>query len=205
MKTTLSAFKLPILAVAITFFTSSCELFKKDDPEPLKNEVSYNNTKYTLDESLMIKYGGYSLFGDENTHVVNHFYFANGNIDYNTTTGEVDEINGSFAVFAEVASASTSDFKTGAFNYTDGSNDNSLNDTQLEAKYKNKSVFSVVEVYIDNNGNGILSDEVPVLANGGTINVSGSNNSYALEYNLTLANGKTVKGKTASTFSQIGG
>jgi hypothetical protein len=153
----------------------------------------------------MIKFGALSLYGNNNTHRVNHFYFANGNIDYNNTTKNVEEINGSFAVFSELASAGAAEFNTGTFNYVDASNDNSLNDTQLEAKYKNKSVFSDVEVYIDTNGNGLLGDEIPVEANGGTIKVSGSNNNYTLEFDLTLTNGKTLKGKTASSFSPMGG
>jgi len=206
MKTSLNSLKWATLALTFSFLTTSCDLFNKDkeDPKPATNEITYNSTKYTLDESLMIKYGSFSVYGDEDTHVNNDFYIANGNIDYNNSTGNVEEINGNLAIHAELASPGATEFKTGTFNYIDGSNDNSLSEAQLEAKYKNKPFFEA-GIYIDTNGNGLMSDETPVKANGGTIKVSGSNNTYTLDFDLTLTNGKTLKGRNASTFSAING
>jgi hypothetical protein len=117
----------------------------------------------------------------------------------------VQEIAGAFAVFSELVSAGTTKFNTGTFNYVDNNNDGSLNESQLEAKYKNKSVFADAKVYIDTNGNRILSDETPLKATGGSIKVSGSGNTYTLEYNLILENGKTLKGSNSSSFSKING
>ena len=203
MKTTFNFLKLPTLALALTFASTSCNLFeKKDDPEPVKNEVEYNGTNYNLDQGLIVDYGAESLYGDDDTHYDYDFYVSDGDIENNGD--EVEEIQGSFAVFTECYSFGDAGFKTGTFTYVDSSNDGSLSDNQLETKYKNKSVFGSA-VYIDTNGNGILSDESPIRATGGTVKVSGSSPDYTIEYDLTLANGKTLKGRRTGSFSKIRG
>jgi hypothetical protein len=206
MKTTFNFLKLSTLAFVLTFASTSCSLFEKNDdpkPKPDANQVEYNGSKYTLEKSLMIDYGPLSLYGDDDTHFNHDFYIADGNIAYND--GEVTEIQGAFAVFSELVSAGATKFNTGTFNYIDYNNDGSLNESQLEAKYKNKSVFADAQVYIDTNGNRILSDETPIKATGGSIKLSGSGNTYTLEYNLVLENGKTLKGSNSSSFSKIDG
>jgi hypothetical protein len=191
-------------AIMLGFLATSCDPKDKDKtPEPETNQIQYNGTKYTLEKSLMIDYGALSLYGSQDTHFNHDFYIADGNIDYQN--GQVQEIAGAFAVFSELVSAGTAKFNTGTFNYVDNNNDGSLNESQLEAKYKNKSVFADAKVYIDTNGNRILSDETPLKATGGSIKVSGSGNTYTLEYNLILENGKTLKGSNSSSFSKING
>ncbi|GEO02784.1 hypothetical protein AAE02nite_04480 [Adhaeribacter aerolatus] len=204
MKTTFNTLKLSTLALVLTFASTSCSLFeKKDDPKPAKNEVEYNGTKYEMDESLMVEYGAETLYGDDDTHYINDFYIANGNILYRN--GTVEEVSGSFAIYTELVSNGTDKFNTGTFNYIDNGNDGSLSESQLEQKYKGKSVFGDAQIYIDTNGNRMLSDETPIHATGGTVKVSGSGNTYTLEYNLTLENGKTVRGSNSSSFSKING
>ena len=191
-------------AIMLGFLATSCDPKDKDKtPEPETNQIQYNGTKYTLEKSLMIDYGALSLYGSQDTHFNHDFYIADGNIDYQN--GQVQEIAGAFAVFSELVSAGTTKFNTGTFNYVDNNNDGSLNESQLEAKYKNKSVFADAKVYIDTNGNRILSDETPLKTTGGSIKVSGSGNTYTLEYNLILENGKTLKGSNSSSFSKING
>jgi hypothetical protein len=196
--------KWPAFAIMLGFLATSCDPKDKEkNPEPETNQIQYNGTKYTLEKSLMIDYGALSLYGSQDTHFNHDFYIADGNIDYQN--GQVQEIAGAFAVFSELVSAGTTKFNTGTFNYVDNNNDGSLNESQLEAKYKNKSVFADAKVYIDTNGNRILSDETPLKATGGSIKVSGSGNTYTLEYNLILENGKTLKGSNSSSFSKING
>lgn len=203
MKKNFSIVKWSSFALMLGFATTSCTLFDKDDPKPQpeSNQIEYNGTKYTLEKSLMINYGALSLYGTQDTHFNHDFYIADGNINYQD--GQVEEINGAFAVFTELVSAGATKFNTGTFNYIDDDNDGSLSESQLEAKYKNKSVFADAQVYIDTNGNRQLADETPVRATGGTVKVSGSGNTYTLEYNLVLENGKTLKGSNSSSFSKI--
>ena len=204
MKKNFSFTKWSAFAIILGFLATSCDPKDKDKtPEPETNQIQYNGTKYTLEKSLMIDYGALSLYGSQDTHFNHDFYIADGNIDYQN--GQVQEIAGAFAVFSELVSAGTTKFNTGTFNYVDNNNDGSLNESQLEAKYKNKSVFADAKVYIDTNGNRILSDETPLKATGGSIKVSGSGNTYTLEYNLILENGKTLKGSNSSSFSKING
>jgi hypothetical protein len=108
-------------------------------------------------------------------------------------------------VFTELASAGASEFKTGTFQYMNDDEDDNLSDAQLEAKYKDKSFFVDARVYIDTNGNKKLKEETPIRANGGTVKVAKSGNTYTIEYNLTLENGKTLKGRNASTFTKVNG
>jgi len=203
MKTTFNFFKLSTLALALTFAATSCSLFeKKDDPKPAKSEVEYNGSNYNLDQGLIVDLGAANLYGNDDTHYDYDFYVSDGDIEDNGD--EVEEIQGSFGIFTECYSLGDSEFKTGTFTFVDASNDGSLSDSQRQTKYKNKSVFAS-SVYIDANGNGILSDEVPIRANGGTVKVSGSSPNFTIEYDLTLANGKTLKGRRTGSFNKIRG
>ena len=206
MKKNTPFIKFSAFALMLGLLTTSCDPKDKDkdpSPAPENNQVEYNGTKYALEKSLMIDFGALSLYGTQDTHFNHDFYIANGDIQYQN--GQVQEIAGSFAVFTELVSAGTTKFNTGTFNYIDDDNDASLNESQLETKYKNKSVFADAQVYIDTNGNRILSDETPLKATGGSVKVSGSGNTYTLEYNLILENGKTLKGINASSFSRLNG
>jgi hypothetical protein len=154
-----------------------------------------------MEEGVILDYGSFTLYGQNDTHTNYDFYVSDGDIEYGND--DVEEIEGSLAIWAELVAPDASDFKTGTFNFVDNDNDGSLNNAQKEAKYKDKFVFPSAKVYIDTNGNGILSDDTPMQTTSGTIKVSGSQPNYTIEYNLTLANGKTVKGKFAGSFPKI--
>jgi hypothetical protein len=202
MKKVLNILKLQVPVLLLALSTTSCFLFDKEDPKPnITNEVEYNASKYKMEEGVIVDYGSFTLFGQNDTHTNYDFYVSDGDIEYDNDN--VEEIEGKLAIWAELVAPDASDFKTGTFNFIDNDNDGSLNNAQKEAKYKDKFVFPSAKVYIDTNGNGILSDDTPMQTTSGTIKVSGSQPNYKIEYNLTLTNGKTVKGDFSGSFPKI--
>lgn len=204
MKRNITNLNWSALILLFSFFAVSCQ---EDDDNPVTptNETEYNGTKYSMDEGLIMDYGEWGFYGQTATHYNYDFLITNGSIGYNN--GDVEEINGSIAIIAELYSSGASKFNTGTFNYINSDNDGSLNESQLEAKYKDKFVFSDAGILLDTNGNKELFDDLQsaILVTGGTIKVSGTEPNYTIEYNLTLQNGQTAKGSFNKTFVKIDG
>ncbi|WP_114777341.1 hypothetical protein [Botryobacter ruber] len=206
MKPTFSHVTLQVLLLLCALLAFSCKEDKEEDPAPdTTNQLEYNGQKYTFKSGLVEDYGPLSVFGTTNTHHNYDFTILDG-----TFTKQADNsyaptsASSTVMVFAELFSPGTAGFTTGTFTHiapTDNDDDD-LNDTELESKYKNKAYFNYALVFIDSNNNKTLEQtDIILIATGGTIKVSGSAANPTLEYNLTLHDGKTLTGSYTGGFT----
>ena len=157
-----------------------------------KNQVTYKNTQYPLENGLADVYGTI----DSDNHYNIDFSVSDGLfIPFLTDLGTGILINlwtisdGTIEVAAELYSPGTDGFKNGTFAYSSLSNDE-VNDASFIGKY----FFNEAYVAIDVNGDGDLAEDEEIAVTGGTIEVSGTSPQYTLVYDLILADGETLQG-----------
>lgn len=161
----------------ITLFFQNCS---SDDDKGNSNTVNYNNNSYELKSALAFNNNYYAPEGYTNYR----FYFTDNRIDV-----ENAQLYGSFFVYVELESLGSEKFNPGTFVFSDSEN---------QPQYKIKSAH----VNLDGNGDGLLgdSDDERIIANSGTVTVSGDNLNYTFIFDLSLENGKTVTGKYSGNF-----
>ncbi|MCC9166928.1 hypothetical protein [Pontibacter harenae] len=197
-----------LLLAGFTFV--SCSKDDDEDTTPsLNNQIEYNGTTYNIQTGIIEDWGSVGLSdGDEDLYISNdnvtHYNYdvsiTDGTLQANSD-GELENVGATVFVYAELLSPGTTNFTTGTFSYIEYEDD--LTQEQIDAKYNNKSFFEDAYIVIDANGNGTLdaSDASSIAyATGGTITVSGSNNNYTVDYNLTLDNGRTIVGSYSGDF-----
>ncbi|WP_207434262.1 hypothetical protein [Sabulibacter ruber] len=180
------------LAVLVGFTFSACSDDDDEVSPDTENRIEYNGASYTLKSGVVIDYG---VTGDEDTHYNYDFMVTDGILP---DTEEIFEIpNAKISVYAELLSPGADAFEVGTFTFVQDVN---------AAQNRDKHVFEYVEVVVDSNNDNMLDmDDDYLEVTGGTIKVSGSNNDYTVEYNLTLDGGKTVKGNYSGDFNYIDG
>jgi len=190
---------LAALMLCLTFF--ACKKDKNETPVAT-SIVAYNNANFTLAEGAIFDYGASAVYGSINTHINYDFYLTDGKIEY-STTGEISDIKGKIAVYAELFSAGiTGGFKTGTYNYIDETGDANLTAAQLKTKYENKQFFSYGFIVVGNdNINTSLGNAAEIEVKSGTIKVNGVSPNYSLEFDLLLTNDKTFKGTYNGKFT----
>jgi hypothetical protein len=190
---------LAALMLCLTFF--ACKKDKNETPVAT-SIVAYNNANFTLAEGAIFDYGASAVYGSINTHINYDFYLTDGKIEY-STTGEISDIKGKIAVYAELFSGGiTGGFKTGTYNYIDETGDANLTAAQLKTKYENKQFFSYGFIVVGNdNINTSLGNAAEIEVKSGTIKVNGVSPNYSLEFDLLLTNDKTFKGTYNGKFT----
>lgn len=198
--------KLVVLLLSFGFFATSCD--KDDDdnnngnPSPNTN-TEYNGEKFSIKNGYYVDGGALSLFGNSDTHYFDYFFLTDGTPQF-AADGEITSMpDGKIAIFTALISAGGNQFNPGTFTYTDLTADVNLTEAQVKAKYNNKSFFYHPFVRIDTDGDHDWEEEVDVEVTGGTIKVTDNIPNITMEYNLTLANGKTLKGKYAGKFNKL--
>lgn len=195
--------KLIALLLSFGFFATSCtDDDEPDNPKPTGN-TEYNGEKFTIKNGYYAEGQGIKLFGNANTHYLDFLFVTDGTPKF-ANDGEITEMpDGKIAILAALLSAGGTGLKPGTFEYTDMAADVNLTPAQVEAKYKNKSFFYESIVRVDTDGDHDWEEEADLKITGGTIKVSGSLPVLTTEYNLTLANGKTLKGSFGGTFNKL--
>lgn len=177
--------KLQALMLLCGLFMISCsEDNPEDDINPsVTNAVLYDGTTYQINRGLIEDYG------PDNSHYNYDMILTDG------TIGDNDVDNETFIFYLELFSAETSGFKTGTFTY--------VYEEELSEMEAGKSYFtSNSSLYIDVNNDGIVNDDdEEISVTGGTLTISGSGANYTLVYDLTLENGKTLKGGYEGSFT----
>ena len=163
------------------------------------NQVTYGNTPYSLANGLANDYR--TIDSD------NHY-----NIDFSVSdglfipflvdlgTGILVQLwnvsDGTIEIHAELYSPGPGAFKNGTFNYT-SLPESEIEDPSLVGEY----FFQDAYVAIDTDGDQDLGEDEEIAVTGGTIQVSGTSPEYNLVYNLTLADGKTLRGSFSGEFA----
>lgn len=195
--------KLIALLLSIGLFATSC---KEDDdpdtPNPSGN-TEYNGEKFNIKNGYYADGGGIKLYGNANTHYLELLFMTDGTPVF-AEDGEITKMpDGKIALIAAFISAGGNGFKPGTYEYTDMAADANLTAAQIEAKYKNKSFFYESLIRVDTDGDHNWEEEADVKITGGTIKVTGALPVLTTEYNVTLANGKTLKGSYGGTFNKL--
>ncbi|MDQ3291989.1 MAG: hypothetical protein M3Q05_11945 [Bacteroidota bacterium] len=198
-------FNLKLLAILLSFgfFATSCtDDDDPDNPKPSGN-TEYNGEKFTIKNGYYAIGNGIKLYGNAPTHHLDFLFLTDGTPKF-SNDGEITEMqDGKIAILGALLSPDGASFKPGTFEYTNMAADVNLTEAQVEAKYKNKSFFYESIVRMDTDGDKNWEEEADIKITGGTIKVSGALPIVVTEYNLTLENGKTVKGKFGSTFQKL--
>lgn len=186
------------LALCAFALLSSCSEDADDpiNPTAAPNQVSYNATKYSLQNGLLNNYG----------ETDNHY-----NIDFSVSDGLfipiLNDLGNGFLttiwltseatieVAAELYAPGTDGFRTGTFEYT-SLPESEVDDVRLVGQY----FFNEAYVAIDTNGDVELDEDEEIRVIGGTIQVSGTYPRYTLVYDLALANGATLRGSYQDEF-----
>jgi hypothetical protein len=187
--------------MSVTLF--SCKKDKNENPEKT-SILTYNSINYNLAEGVIIDYGADSFYGTSNTHINYDFYITDGKIEYDAA-GDLSDIKGRIAIFAELYSAGTTGgFKIGTFNFIDDSNDASLTPAQTRTKYENKSFFTDGALLVGtDNVNSSLENATQIDIKSGSVTVTGTNNNYSVDFDLVLTNNKAVKGSYNKNFKLV--
>ncbi|MCC9166929.1 hypothetical protein [Pontibacter harenae] len=183
-----SAFRSLTFVLLAGFALASCSDDDDDNATPsLDDKVEYDGQTYNLRTGVVEDYGT----GDVEGHYNYDFYVTDG-----TLVVEDDEAasleNAKILVYTELFSSGEAAFTTGTFTFVQDAESSQAN---------GKHVFENAEVIVDSNNDNILDENDDVFeATGGTVTVSGSNNNYTLDFNLTLNNGKTARGNYSGNF-----
>jgi hypothetical protein len=192
-------YSMMMLAIIVGFTACS-----KDDPTEVDttNTIQYDGTTSTLKTGALVDFGASPYYGSANTHLNYDFYVTDGAIIANSA-GELDDIKGKIGVWVWLESpGATSAFKTGTYNFIDGSNDSSLSDAQLRTKYENKFFIAGSSLYINTNVNTSFDDTATqeIEIKSGSVTVSGTKPNYTITYDLVMENNKTIKGNYSAGF-----
>jgi hypothetical protein len=166
--------------------TASC---KDDDgaPEPApiaNNSVAYNGTSYSIDNGAIIDWG------TDGEHYNYDIFLADGEIDFETNTAT----GASIIVYAELFSPGDSDFSAGTFIYNASGN--------VSGKY----YFEMLQVMTDSNNNRRLDEHDEILnVTGGKVTTTGKPSNFSMELDVTLDNGKTLKGNYSGSYDYYDG
>ncbi|RDC63401.1 hypothetical protein [Adhaeribacter pallidiroseus] len=195
--------KLVALLLSIGLFTTSC---KEDDdpgtPTPIGN-TEYNGQKYTIKNGYYAVGDGIKLYGNANTHHLDFLFITDGTPQFSNDGDITSMKDGKIAILGATISPDGASFKPGTFEYTNMAADVNLTPAQVEAKYKNKAFFYESIVRMDTDGDNNWEEEADMKIVGGTIKVTGALPVINTEYNLTLDNGKTIKGSYGGTFNKL--
>ncbi|QMU27770.1 hypothetical protein [Adhaeribacter radiodurans] len=200
---TLFNFKLIAILLSFGFFATSCT--DDDEPDNPKKDgnTEYNNQKFTIKNGYYAIGNGIQLYGNAPTHHLDFLFLTDGTPKF-SNDGEITEMqDGKIAILGAILSPDGASFKPGTFEYTNMAADVNLTEAQVEAKYKNKSFFYESIVRMDTDGDKNWEEEADVKITGGTIKVSGALPAISTEYNLTLENGKTIKGSFGGVFQKL--
>ncbi|MDQ4141477.1 MAG: hypothetical protein M3142_13290 [Bacteroidota bacterium] len=195
--------KLIAILLSFGFFATSCtDDDDPDNPKPSGN-TEYNGQKFTIKNGYYAIGDGIKLYGNAPTHHLDFLFMTDGTPKF-SNDGEITEMqDGKIAILGAMLSADGTSFKPGTFEYTNMAADVNLTEAQVEAKYKNKSFFYESIVRMDTDGDKNWEEEADVKITGGTIKVTGALPAVTTEYNLTLENGKTVKGSFGGPFQKL--
>jgi hypothetical protein len=185
MTKSLSFLKLQALILLLGLFTASCS---EDDAEEelapsVTNSVAYNGQTYEIKNGLILNYGSNA------SHYNNDIIVSDGTFSMEETE------NGTFALYLELYSAGTSGFQPGTFQFAEEDDDVA----------ESTSFFTANSgLIIETNADGVVDDGDEVIhITAGTVTVSGSGTDYTLVYDVTLENGKTLKGGYAGSSTSI--
>jgi hypothetical protein len=163
---------LPILLLSLFIACNSDEEEEEVDRTPTDG-LFYGDTELNITSSFRIEYGSDGAF-------TNHDFFLT---DGDFSDIEAGELSGtSFLVYAELFSEGTT-FREGMYNY-------STSRTAGENYFTNVSYSEVV--------NGEPGDEI--LANGGTVIITGTPEDYTIIFDVSLTNGETIRGTYSGAF-----
>lgn len=166
--------------------TVSC---KDDDETPApapvaNNTVAYDGADYSIDNGAIIDWG------TDGEHYNYDVFLADGEIDFETNTAS----GASIIVYAELFSPGDEEFSSGTFNFNASGN------------VSGKHYFEMAEIMVDSNDNGQLDENDDLLTvTAGKIITTGDASNFTLELDVTLDNGKTLKGKYTRSFDYYDG
>lgn len=177
-----------LLATLVLFFTS-CKKDKDDEPATTST-FAIDGKSFTLTTGFIDDYGSSGV--DTDTHYNYDFYMLDGTL--NTTTGGYQNIK--VALYFELFSPGTTNFKVGKFNFIDS------DDINTDADVANKYYFEYADAYFDLDGDNTDDENEFFEVIGGSITVSGgTNNNYTVDIDVTLNDNKTIKAKFTYTFT----
>ncbi|MBD3748457.1 MAG: hypothetical protein IE931_03080 [Sphingobacteriales bacterium] len=196
--------KLKIYLTAFVLIMATLSACKKDKSAAAtsSNSLSYDGNTYELASGLFVDYGTDNYYGTTPTHTNYDFYTTDGRFIFDAN-GAPTDLTGKIAVYAYLESPDgNGNFKEGTYTFIDTSNDGSLSDAQLKAKYENKYFFADGSVIMGNGDiNASLSNAEEIFISSGTIKISGVKPNFKIEYDLILENNKTLKGSYNGEFS----
>jgi hypothetical protein len=166
------------LLLLVLVFISSCG---DDADEVTADEIPtdgiyYGETKLNIETSFILDYG------NVNSHYNYDFILTDGSVE-DVLLGDFENIT--FGIGMTLYSSGTS-FEEGTFEYRDAQNNRGFDYFRS---------ISYVE-FLDGEPNELF-------ATGGTVTVSGTSESYTLELDLEMENGKEIRGTFTGSFDVI--
>ena len=157
---------------------------KDEDPAPA-GSVDYDGQSYALNNGI------YFDNGADDTYYNNYFLASDGTLDLAAIFAE--SVQGKAGMSFDLYSVGTDEFKSGTFTIK--------NNTIILGRQEAEN-YGYVEFSYDSNNDGKIDEtDDSIEAKSGTVTVSGSN--YDMEFNLVLANDKTLKGVYKKGYSLI--
>ncbi len=194
------------LLLSLSMFTSSCsDKEDKDEvvePAPTGN-TSFDNKAYDIKNGFYVEGGAVNMYADDPTHFMNYFILTDGTPNFDDDGNAEDLADGKILMMGGLFSPGGTGFTPGTFNYISFAGDINLTEAQREAKYKDKSFFNSPIIVIDTDGDKNFEEEAEINVTGGTIKISGTAPNYTVEYDLTIAGGKNLKGKFTGAFTKL--
>lgn len=189
-----------LLFLIFLLFTSvfeGCKSDKEEDPVPPSYFIEYDGGKYSFLEGVVWDFpeGGYTP-----AHYT-HGYFLPRIPDYASASALLIPAQDPPIIISFFLSTPDSDtFKEGTYEFVPRFTD--WLDEELYQEYlssiKGKYMLSEVEVGFDANGDNIIEMDEQLRIDKGTIRVTRD----FLEFDLTLTNGKTIKGRSNPVFTE---
>ena len=184
---------------------ASCS--KDDEPKPASHTVSnteFNNKKYNIRNGFIQDEGTVDVFyddeADDKTHYTYSFILTDGTPDFEGRD-VVSLRDGSLVISAVLLSPGTTGFGTGTFEFIDFTDFDDMEEDDLKEEFKNRYFCPLAFVFTDTDSDEVWEDETGFMVSGGSFKVSGTAPNYITEYDLTLVDGKKVKGSFTGKFT----
>lgn len=179
------------------FLINAC---KKDDAEPNvpNNTVVYDGKPFEITQPGIQDLGQNTDFP---SHHCYNFILTDGKLTLYDKSYIMGLQGNTFLIVANLFSPETGGFKSGTFKYinTEGLSLSEANNQVKDQFFFNIGNFSM-PIYEENKDPFAMTKYERAVTTSGTIKVSGEANSYTIDIDLVMDNGKKIKGNYSGRF-----